>query len=452
MTGPFWARAERRLLAAPAWYALAAGLLIREAFSFWTGHPYDTEVWIRTAWVVSHGHNPYVSFWPPDPLSIQRQLGTLPSAAYLPFWAVTLSGAFHLYTVVGGGNRFVFYWLIKQPPILGDLLDAWLLYQIVQRWGGDRVRAMGVLWLWLLFPYDIVISAIWGQFDSLIVAVLLAMLLARDSVQRTLLEGFGIFVKWVTIIFVPLEIFRAKGRGRLVAVLALATPATLTVLTFLASGWSITGIESTASSEAGGTGGGMNWVRLVTPALAPWLYPAVSYLWAPVVIIVGWWIAKHYQLVDRAEEMTGMTLLIAVFLLVRDGLNEQYMLYLFPFLVLDFTLFHPSRRSFFEFLWILCFAFLLFNNTLGIWFLTPISPHYLVLSTSLNASHGFGDIRRNSLNLLSVLISITLLQLVVLLLRRKEEWEPWPIGVGRWINARLGRNPPPAAPVSAGRG
>ena len=31
------------------------GLLIREAFSFWTGHPFDFEIWLRNAYFVSRG-------------------------------------------------------------------------------------------------------------------------------------------------------------------------------------------------------------------------------------------------------------------------------------------------------------------------------------------------------------------------------------------------------------
>ena len=38
---------------------LIVGLLIREAFSFWTGHPFDFELWVRTGFWVTHGLSPY---------------------------------------------------------------------------------------------------------------------------------------------------------------------------------------------------------------------------------------------------------------------------------------------------------------------------------------------------------------------------------------------------------
>ena len=166
------------------------GLLVREAFSFWTGNPYDVEVWIRTGHAVANGMNPYVSFWEPVPgVSFAFLNSTLPSAAYLPFWPALLGELYRLWEIMGGGNRFVLYFLIKQPSILGDFLTAALLYALVLRWTGQRNAALGALTFWSFFPYAIIISAIWGQFDSLVVAVILAALLYREPVERNLLYG-----------------------------------------------------------------------------------------------------------------------------------------------------------------------------------------------------------------------------------------------------------------------
>src|SRR5206468_12504221 len=41
---------------------LLLGLLVREAFSFWTGHPYDFELWIRNGYFVSQGATPYSAY------------------------------------------------------------------------------------------------------------------------------------------------------------------------------------------------------------------------------------------------------------------------------------------------------------------------------------------------------------------------------------------------------
>ena len=66
--------------------------------------------------------NPYASFWPPVPGVSFAFLDTpLPSASYLPFWPALLGELYRAWDVVGGGNRFVLYFMIKQLPILGDV-------------------------------------------------------------------------------------------------------------------------------------------------------------------------------------------------------------------------------------------------------------------------------------------------------------------------------------------
>jgi len=98
---------------------LLLGLLVREMFSFWTGHPYDLEVWLRNAYFVSHGANPYAAFLPPVPgLSFAYLNDALPGVGYLPPWPLIVASLFRLYSIVPGVSRFVLYFLLTQPPVL----------------------------------------------------------------------------------------------------------------------------------------------------------------------------------------------------------------------------------------------------------------------------------------------------------------------------------------------
>src|SRR5207237_4392986 len=91
---------------------LLVGLAIREAFSFWTGHPYDFEVWLRNAYFVSQGANPYSAFMPPVPgLSFTYLNENLPGVGYLPLWPLTLAGLYRLYAIHPGMSRLVLYFL-----------------------------------------------------------------------------------------------------------------------------------------------------------------------------------------------------------------------------------------------------------------------------------------------------------------------------------------------------
>src|SRR5271155_3275329 len=204
---------------------LLLGLALREALCFWTGQPYDFEAWIRTGYVIGHGADPYSSYWPPVPgLSIAYFDRNLTAASYLPFWSLYAGLAYLVYLVFGGGNRFVYYFLLKQGPIAGDVLTAGLLYRLIQRAADDRALALRAATFWSFFPYAILISAVWGQFDSIAVVVVLASLLVVDPARKNVVYGVGIFVKWVTAMFLPFEVFRRRGGERPLGGLAPAGP------------------------------------------------------------------------------------------------------------------------------------------------------------------------------------------------------------------------------------
>jgi hypothetical protein len=430
------------------WKVLLVGLIIRESFSFWTGHPYDLEVWVRTGAAVAAGHNPYNQFWVPVPgVSFAFLFGPMPSAAYLPFWPIVTGALFRLYEAVGHNDPFVLYFLLKQPPILGDLLDGILLYRLALSWSGTPAVARRLLWVWMLFPYDIVISAIWGQFDALVATTLLAALAYRSDTSRQVLYGLGVFMKWVTAIFLPYELFRLKGTRRLLPFFALGLALALTLLSFFLLGWGFTGIQSTSVSQTHGGGGGMNLAGVLTSGLviyqlaaaAPWLYEWAPYLWIPVSFIAGAWAAWRSHKSGNVGELEITMVIVTAFLLTRWGLYEQYMLYLFPLMLLDIYVFHPARKNLFLVLAVLCSVYLILNNVLGIWFLSPVWHQAFIIGLQLNASSGFGTFRAWALDALAILVTVTLIQFVYLLSHPNADPRPWVL----WWRA-------PATPPAAG--
>ena len=422
--GPRWSSA--------AWKILLAGIAVREALSFWTGHPYDFEVWIRTGHAVALGINPY-AFWPPIPgVSIAYYHQTLPSAAYLPFYPLVLGGLYRLWMVVGGGNRFVLYFLLKQPPIVGDAAVAVLLYRLVGRWSGREATARSALAAWSFFPYAIVISAVWGQFDSLVVALVLATLLVRTDLERQLLYGLGIFVKWITVIFLPLEALAAPGVRRLYFLLGVAVPVLGTLAVFYAFGWGFTNIAAASVSQSRGGGGGMSWVGIVTsfllnPTLSrvPYLDLALSYVWVPAVVIAGAVGARWFRTGSPEGVLRALLLVTTVFLLTRWGLYEQYLLYLFALFAIDLLVFHPGRRPLAAVVLVLASVFLLFNNDFGIRFLAPLSPSVTAFTDALDANATFGLVRAYTLLVLCVLVTLTLVQVVRTFVRDDPAPVPW---------------------------
>lgn len=422
----------RPRLPAMAWKVLLAGLLVREGFSFWTGSPYDLEVWIRTGNAVAQGLNPY-AFWPPVPgVSIAYLTTTLPSAAYLPFWPLLTGSLYRLWEGTGGGDRFALYFLLKQPPIVGDVVTAYLLYQIAMRWTGRAPTALAALTFWSFFPYAIIMTAIWGQFDSIVVAMILAAFLVREPLARQTLYGWGIFVKWITAIYLPLEAFAVRGWRRAGVLLALAIPAAATLAVFWGLGWSFQNVIAASTSQTHGGGGGMNWVGILTsgpvnPTVEslPYVDTVLSYLWVPAILIAGWVGARWFAAGRPYGMLRAMILVTTVFLLFRWGLYEQYLLYLFPLLFLDVLAFHPARRRLFGWTSVLAYAYLLANNDLGIRFLAPLSPSVADFTDGLDASAGYGFVRTYVLIALCGLVTVTLIQLALAYYRDESAPIPW---------------------------
>ncbi|MCI4326945.1 MAG: hypothetical protein L3K16_04840 [Thermoplasmata archaeon] len=436
---------------------LLAGLAIREVFSFWTGHPYDLEVWIRTGSVVAHGTNPYlgpIAQVPGVSFGYRNQL--LYPAAYLPFWPGLFGGTFRLWEQVGGGNRFVLYFLLKQGPIAGDMAVAALLYRFVLRETGEPTTALGALTFWCFFPYDIVISAIWGQLDSVTTALVLLALLSSEaqSARRSLAWGLGIFVKWITVVFLPLEFFRHRGVRRLWPVASVVLVGGLTVLAFRLAGWSFTGIVATTTSSTGGGGGGMNYVQLtnlwfVANALnrVPSSYFVLQHAWVPVCIAAGWYTARWLGTGARGQQLRAFLFVLTAVLLVRWGLYEQYMLYPFALLAADVYTLHPERRRFFYFLVVVASGYLLVNNGAGIWFAAPTSQQAFNIVQGFDSSAFWGTVRYYLLDVFGVLMTVSLVQFLWVLARDDPNPRPWLIPP--WPFLRRAAAPPSAVPVAS---
>src|SRR5579864_8159844 len=77
---------------------LALGIIVREAFSFWTGHPFDFEIWVRTGYWVVRGLSPYAPLPFAPGASFANDFGNGNNAAigYLPFWPLLLGAIYEL--------------------------------------------------------------------------------------------------------------------------------------------------------------------------------------------------------------------------------------------------------------------------------------------------------------------------------------------------------------------
>lgn len=339
-------------LLAVAGAALAARLLLLPLI-----HPWDGNTFHNLFAQLAAGQNPYLTFWE---LTLQARTRTgegyaqwyeyyayPPGLIYL-YWpfaklaalAAPLAPTFYpagTLRVVPNEFPLVFLLLYKLPIWAADFAVAWMLWRETSR--------VGLVALWLLNPLVLLVSGAW-MFDSIAVALTLGAFLAfrheRVALCGALLAA-GFLVKYYPLFLLPafflLLVWRRDARAfRLVGVFALVS--LLLSAPFLPEMTRV--LEFNASREGGGlsvhqvaqsyvilTGGSLTFFKtMASPALGG------------LLLVAG--LALTYLLLDRIRPapLTAITFALVGFLLSSKVVNEQYVLWLLPFLIL---LLHEAR-------------------------------------------------------------------------------------------------------------
>jgi hypothetical protein len=378
---------------------LILGVLVREVFSFWTGHPFDFEVWVRTGYWVARGLSPYNSMPFAPGLSFANDFGgpgLNPAIGYLPFWPILVGAIYELFSLGGSGNRFVYYFMLKQPIIFADVFLALLLFLYVKRWNPDR--APRVMALWLFSPFTIILSGIWGIFDSMAMVFVMLALVAPAGKARSIWEGVAIFVKSIPVIFIlPLSLSREKKARNFI--IALGIPVLLTVLVVYLAGWpwlpppgAVGAVAKTLTSTLAKRGFPLSlWgtllylstLNVVSPSTLTSIFSWAGYLWIPAVVIASLLARRWFGFGDDRGLVQSLLLVTLTFLLVRGQVNEQYAVYLLALLLVDAALWSPKRMRLFYAVSAVIIAATVTNNFLLIRFLTPVYPGALQLESQL---------------------------------------------------------------------
>ena len=380
---------------------LILGLIIREAFSFWTGHPFDFEIWVRVGYWVARGVSPYAPLMSAPGLSFANDFGygLNPAIGYLPFWPLLLAGIYDIFSVVGGGDRFVYYFMIKQPIILADVFLAFLLYLYVRR--QNPAMAKKVMVLWLFSPFTIIISALWGAFDSIAMFFTLLALLAPAGEVRSAWDGVAAFAKSIPVLFIfPLSY--SRGKKKLTNFLiALGIPVVVSAVVIYLERWPVSGQHYTVTSTLGntlhvysfplslwGTFLFLNSLNVVSNSTVLSVFAWGGYLWIPAAVIASLLAYRWFGFDTERGVIQSMLVILLTFLLVRGQVNEQYSIYLLALLLIDVGIWNPKRMRLFYAVSAVILAATLTNNVLLIRFLSPIDPNALQLEGSIISATG----------------------------------------------------------------
>jgi hypothetical protein len=369
------------------------GLLVREVFSFWTGHPFDFELWVRLGYAVVHGVNPYAPLGPVAGLTFANIYSAQDSAtiAYLPFWPLVTGLLYLVYMAVGFDNRFVYYFLLKQPIIAGDMFLAYLLYYYISSRTSKQGPSLWAARFWALSPFTLIISGIWGMFDSLSMCFILISIMTNDYVKRSLWMGVGIFTKSLALIYaIPATIRRPRTWSGLI--LAVGLPALATILTLVLMGWPISIVTTTLASTVIKSGASMsawdafyymNYLQIM-PILPTELSNILGFVWVPAIVVFTALAFRKFGFETEYGLVQSMLIVTLIFLIFKARVTEQYAIYLLALAVVDVALWNPKRKLLLTATMVTALIFLLVNNYFLVRFLSPVYPDYVKIELALS--------------------------------------------------------------------
>jgi hypothetical protein len=348
---------------------------------------------------MSHGGDPYGLLPPVPGLSFANvfSIDNTPTIAYLPFWPLITGLMYLIYSIVRLNNRFVYYFLLKQPAIFGDVGLAYLLYSYVssRRLGDD---GFWVLSFWLFSPFTIIISGIWGMFDSIAISFLMISAASIGQFRRSFWTGLSIFAKSVPIIYAaPTTLMNGKKVKCLSAlVAAIGLPATLSAATFMIMGWPFPIVSSTLASTAGKGGWSMSiWSVFsyftylgLLPAVPSAVYGTLGLLWIPALVIFTWIAMRRFRTETDYGLFQALIVCTLVFLIFKAQVTEQYALYLFALAAVDVAIWNPQRRCLLVATVVVAMIYLVINNYFLVRFLSPVYPGFVDFESAMDSLMG----------------------------------------------------------------
>jgi diacylglycerol kinase len=317
---------------------LSAGVQL--AIGAFTAHPYDGRVFMASGYLVAHGNSPYV------PTSVSEIFGSslfpdpVPGIGYLPPWSLVLALSYLVsYNIIP--NLILYNLAIKVPIVLGNILLALLVGKMILGASSSAAKSEKAIRFMLFNPFVIYTTAIWGQFDTVSVLLMLLAIFELTQSRRRLSAialGGAIALKLIPVVLLPLLIFCERKREnwlRAFEYFALvAAVVGFSCLPFLI-GWSLKPIIDNWNIHFVRIGAfsPMNVLLLFGIASSANELSFLGFLWVPSLALV-------YFLLIRKRAITSTNLLLpslAVMLgfsLTRSWVSEQNLNFVVPLVLL----------------------------------------------------------------------------------------------------------------------
>lgn len=340
-------------------------LAIRLGLAPFTAHPSDMQYWeaFGKAILIEHT-NPFTGF------------------VYPPPWILLTGTMYSLYLFFP--NEFFLYFVLKIPIILGDVIMGIALYDIVEEISGNRKTANSALALFLLNPYVIWISSVWGMFDvlpALCTLLSLRFYLKGNRKISFLFLGLGVAFKYYPILLLPVILIYEWKKERKIGALLYSVfytglPLAITSLPFILLYWKsyfqmlfatplmLHELWSTPASYLAF----IYIFRDVSPELFNQLM--TDFWWSNVLsyslflVLYTLIMVKLYRKDLQSPSKflnNGFLMVILTIFISSKMLNEQYFQWAIPFILINFLIYNKQNKNLFKTLWCAFFAFFSIN-------------------------------------------------------------------------------------------
>jgi alpha-1,6-mannosyltransferase len=324
---------------------LTLGTLIRMIFSFWTGNPDDFETFIRVGYHSTFGISPTYNKLPYIMGLGGKTYEYVSGLGYSAGWGVLLSFAYRIYKYVPF-SPFIYYFLIKSYLIIFDILCIFLLYKIYNYINpNESIKVATMLYL---SPVFIIISSIWGMFDTLpLFTILLSIyLLYKERYILSIVSiSIGIYFKILPIIYVPLILIYLYKNNKLklsffCSIITILLPISLIFLNEKIFNWSSNVTITTIMSQTSRIGGSLSYFNFINLVISQnnynlfYGFPLIRYFWI-FGLIFSYLYLLNKDNVEMKDMVQAYLITTTCFLLTRTFVSEQYIIYLITFLLLN---------------------------------------------------------------------------------------------------------------------
>lgn len=338
------------------------------------GQQYDMQIFYTSGYVVTKGISPYGIFPTKAIFNNPSFFEELPGIGYPPPWALYL-GLVYSAVYVPTGNLFAYNLAIKFPSIISNIALAFIVEKIATQEGTKKEDSKKIFYFLLFNPLMIYISAVWGQFDSL---VILTSILSINDLSHGRIKRSGLFfalsgsLKVIPLVLAPLFLLFVKRNYDLMRILefaltSIAAFVVFSLLPFNIFGWNLWSVNRVVSDPGYqfDRAGGFTFFNILELALGTTNLPRgwefLGYLWIPSLML-GYYQLSKTSLASRMDLIRWASSSLFILTLTRTWVSEQNILLLIPLVMLH-SIVTLKKWRLIQLIWIITLVFTFINGS-----------------------------------------------------------------------------------------